>query len=263
MRMENRLKRLMGQSRFQKMVNSSKPCLLIQDRCPRCCWLHGSRKLVNFDYWWSKFSVPLNLGHSLLKSDCHAFTIYVSQIRNSESNGFGPSYSSKDEQKFGNCPLDLNRISHHATDIAEVIGAAIALYLLFDIPLIIAVFITVFDVFILLLLTRVGFRKVEAIVVCLIIVILVVFSYQVALSDPNWKDVIEGFIPTQNTFANSPTIAGMTPLTGALGIIGATVMPHNLYLHSSISQSRMINHDDKKKKLLVRFVLQLGIQIFN
>ena len=132
-----------------------------------------------------------------------------------------------------------------ATDIAEVIGAAIALYLLFNIPLILAVFITVLDVFLLLLLTRVGFRKIEALVICLILVILVIFAYQVALSNPDWKGIIEGFIPNSRTFASSPTVAGMSPLTGALGIIGATVMPHNLYLHSSISQSRKINHQDK------------------
>ncbi|MFR0821467.1 MAG: Nramp family divalent metal transporter, partial [Lactococcus lactis] len=132
-----------------------------------------------------------------------------------------------------------------ATDIAEVIGAAIALYLLFNIPLILAVFITVLDVFLLLLLTKVGFRKIEALVICLILVILVIFAYQVALSNPDWKGIIEGFIPNSRTFASSPTVAGMSPLTGALGIIGATVMPHNLYLHSSISQSRKINHQDK------------------
>lgn len=80
----------------------------------------------------------------------------------------------------------LTELAIMATDIAEVIGAAIALYLLFNIPLVIAVFITVFDVFLLLLLTKVGFRKIEAIVVCLIFVILFVFIYQVALSDPNW-----------------------------------------------------------------------------
>ena len=78
-----------------------------------------------------------------------------------------------------------------ATDIAEVIGAAIALYLLFKIPLIIAVFITVFDVFLLLLLTKVGFRKIEALVVCLIMVILGVFIYQVVLSNPNWCDILK------------------------------------------------------------------------
>lgn len=96
-----------------------------------------------------------------------------------------------------------------------------------------------------LLLTRIGFRKIEALVICLILVILAIFAYQVALSNPDWKGIIEGFIPNNRTFASSPTVAGMSPLTGALGIIGATVMPHNLYLHSSISQSRKINHQDK------------------
>ena len=140
----------------------------------------------------------------------------------------------------------LTELAIMATDIAEVIGAAIALSRLFNIPLVIAVFITVFDVFLLLLLTKVGFRKIEAIVVCLIFVILFVFIYQVALSDPNWGDVLKGFIPTSETFANDPAIGGQTPLTGALGIIGATVMPHNLYLHSAVSQTREVDHDDEE-----------------
>lgn len=134
-----------------------------------------------------------------------------------------------------------------ATDIAEVIGAAIALYLLFNIPLVIAVFITVFDVLILLLLTKIGFRKIEAIVVCLILVILFVFVYQVALSDPDWGGVIKGLVPSAGTIASHPTVGGMTPLSGALGIIGATVMPHNLYLHSAISQTRKIDHNDEEE----------------
>ena len=76
--------------------------------------------------------------------------------------------------------------------------------------------------------------------------ILFVFIYQVALSDPNWGDVLKGFVPTSETFANNPAIGGQTPLTGALGIIGATVMPHNLYLHSAVSQTREVDHDDEK-----------------
>jgi manganese transport protein len=134
-----------------------------------------------------------------------------------------------------------------ATDIAEVIGAAIALYLLFHIPLVIAVFVTVFDVLLLLLLTKIGFRKIEAIVVCLIMVILLVFVYQVALSNPDWGGVIKGLVPTAGTVANGPKVNGMSPLSGALGIIGATVMPHNLYLHSAISQTRKINHKDEEE----------------
>lgn len=140
----------------------------------------------------------------------------------------------------------LTELAIMATDIAEVIGAAIALYLLFHIPLVIAVFITVFDVLLLLLLTKVGFRKIEAIVVCLIVVILVVFVYQVALSNPNWGAVFGGLIPTTKAFQSSPSVGGMTPLSGSLGIIGATVMPHNLYLHSAVSQTREIDHNDEE-----------------
>ena len=134
-----------------------------------------------------------------------------------------------------------------ATDIAEVIGAAIALYLLFHIPLVIAVFVTVFDVLLLLLLTKIGFRKIEAIVVCLIMVILLVFVYQVALSNPDWGGIIKGLVPSAGTVASHPKVNGMSPLSGALGIIGATVMPHNLYLHSAISQTRKIDHDDPEE----------------
>lgn len=141
----------------------------------------------------------------------------------------------------------LTEFAIMATDIAEVIGAAIALYLLFGIPLIYAVFITVLDVLLLLLLTKIGFRKIEAIVVALILVILFVFIYEVALSDPDWGAVFAGFIPTSKTFASGPSVGGMTPIQGALGIIGATVMPHNLYLHSAVSQTRAIDHDDEEE----------------
>ncbi|MDO4680217.1 MAG: Nramp family divalent metal transporter [Aerococcus sp.] len=148
----------------------------------------------------------------------------------------------------------ITELAIMATDIAEVIGAAIALYLLFRIPLVIAVFLTVLDVLVLLLLTKIGFRKIEAVVVCLILVILLVFVYQVALSNPDWGAVIKGLVPSATSVANHPTVNGMTPLSGALGIIGATVMPHNLYLHSAVSQTRKINHyDEEEVATAVRF----------
>ena len=134
----------------------------------------------------------------------------------------------------------MTELAIMATDIAEVIGAAIALNLLFHIPLIPSVFITVLDVLVLLLLTKIGFRKIEAIVACLILVILFVF----ALSNPNWGGVFMGLLPSAKAIAQHPEIGGITPLTGTLGIIGATVMPHNLYLHSAISQTRKIDHND-------------------
>ncbi|MFT8317814.1 MAG: Nramp family divalent metal transporter [Sporolactobacillus sp.] len=122
-----------------------------------------------------------------------------------------------------------------ATDIAEVIGGAIALELLFHIPLVVGVSLTVCDVLLLLLLMKLGFRKIEAIVITLITVILVIFVYEVAISNPNIAAMFAGFIPKAQ-------ILHPGQLTMALGIVGATVMPHNLYLHSSIAQSRNIDH---------------------
>ncbi|EKK21126.1 Manganese transport protein MntH [Fructilactobacillus florum 8D] len=133
-----------------------------------------------------------------------------------------------------------------ATDIAEVIGGAIALYLLFGIPILVAVLITVLDVLVLLLLTSIGFRKIEAIVVALILVIFFVFAYEVALSNPDWLGVLKGTVPSIAAVKETPVVNGTTPLSGALGIIGATVMPHNLYLHSAISQTRKVDHNDEE-----------------
>lgn len=208
---------------------------LLRTRCAGRGWLHGPWELVNVNYWRAELSILTDFGYSDVQSDCNATSIYVSKIRNCQPDGFSSGYQARTSKTLGIVLWILTELAIMATDIAEVIGAAIALYLLFNIPLILAVFITVLDVFLLLLLTRIGFRKIEALVICLILVILAIFAYQVALSNPDWKGIIEGFIPNNRTFASSPTVAGMSPLKGALGIIGATVMPHNLYLHSSIS----------------------------
>ena len=162
----------------------------------------------------------------------------------------------------------MTELAIMATDIAEVIGAAIALNLLFHIPLVLAVFITVLDVLVLLLLTKIGFRKIEAIVACLILVILAVFVYQVALSHPDWAGVFKDLLPTKEAIAKEPVVGGISPLTGSLGIIGATVMPHNLYLHSAISQTRKIDHTNAEDiKQTVRFTawdsnIQLTLAFF-
>lgn len=134
-----------------------------------------------------------------------------------------------------------------ATDIAEVIGGAIALQLLFNIPLIVGVSLTVLDVLLLLLLTKLGFRKIEAIVVCLIIVILVVFTYEVIIAQPNMGWAVANLVPQTQ-------ILQPQRLTMALGIVGATVMPHNLYLHSSIAQTRKFDRTDAEQmKRAVKF----------
>ena len=141
-----------------------------------------------------------------------------------------------------------------ATDLAEVLGSAIALNLLFKIPIMVAILLTVLDVFLLLLLMKFGFKKIEAIVTTLILTILAIFTYLVALSNPSIQGIIGGYLPTSTLF-ETPLPGHESQLTLALGIVGATVMPHNLYLHSSLSQTRKINHKDKKDvRKAVRFM---------
>lgn len=130
-----------------------------------------------------------------------------------------------------------------ATDLAEVIGSGIALHLLFGWPLLFSIFITILDVFLLLSIMKMGFRKIEAIVSTLIITILVIFIYLTVISKPSISGILMGYIPSLSVFDSSQVVAGNTKLTLALGIIGATVMPHNLYLHSSISQTRKVDYD--------------------
>ncbi|GAA2825259.1 Nramp family divalent metal transporter [Pseudolactococcus raffinolactis] len=141
-------------------------------------------------------------------------------------------------RKLGFVLWIITELAIMATDIAEVIGGAIALNLLFGLPIIWGVILTVFDVLLLLFLMKLGFRKIEAIVITLISVIMIVFVYEVAISDPVIADMLKGFIPQKEIFDRSQ-------LTMALGIVGATVMPHNLYLHSSIAQARNYNRQDE------------------
>ncbi|KRO04577.1 MULTISPECIES: Nramp family divalent metal transporter [Levilactobacillus] len=127
-----------------------------------------------------------------------------------------------------------------ATDIAEIIGSAIALKLLFGFPLIVGILITTADVLILLILMKLGFRKIEAIVATLVAVILFVFLYEVILAQPNVGQMLKGYLPSSKVVTNQ----GMLYLS--LGIVGATVMPHDLYLGSSISQTRNFDRKDRK-----------------
>jgi len=120
-----------------------------------------------------------------------------------------------------------------ACDLAEVIGSAIALQLLFDIPLIVGVIITSLDVLLILLLEHRGFRYLEAFIMVLIGTIAVLFGIETFLSRPEWLPVLHHlFVPSTALFSNPDM------LYIAIGILGATVMPHNLYLHSSIVQTR-------------------------
>jgi manganese transport protein len=133
-----------------------------------------------------------------------------------------------------------------ATDLAEVIGTAIGLNLLFGIPLEIGVVITALDVFLILALQAFGFRWIEAFVVALLGVIAACFAVQIAMADPDWGAVIRGFAPTTQIVANKEM------LFLALGILGATVMPHNLYLHSGLVQTRGYGHSTGERQEAIR-----------
>lgn len=150
--------------------------------------------------------------------------------------------------KFVSIPLwAFAEIAIIATDIAEVIGTAIGLNLLFGLPLEIGVVITALDVFLILYLQRLGFRWVEALIITLLGVIALCFGIQIFLADPQWGAVIRGFLPTTEIIRNPEM------LYIALGILGATVMPHNLYLHSGIVQTRAYGHTVSEKREALKF----------
>jgi manganese transport protein len=134
-----------------------------------------------------------------------------------------------------------------ATDLAEVIGTAIGLNLLLGIPLEIGVVLTALDVFLILWLQNLGFRWIEALIIALLGVITVCFAVQIAMADPVWGDVIKGFAPTTDIVKNPQM------LYLALGIIGATVMPHNLYLHSAIVQTRDYGRSVPEKREALKY----------
>ena len=130
----------------------------------------------------------------------------------------------------------LAEIAIAACDLAEVLGMAIGLQLLFDLPLIWGVSLTVLDTLLLLLLQNYGMRKIEAFIIALVVIIGGAFVIEMILAKPDTGLLVKGFIPT---------IPSDEALYIAIGIIGATVMPHNLYLHSSLVQTRRINTSEK------------------
>ena len=134
-----------------------------------------------------------------------------------------------------------------ACDLAEVIGTAIALKLLFGIPLIAGALITAADAFLLLLLLNKGFRYIEAFIIALLIVIAACFLIQILLAAPPVAAVLGGYIPSTEIVTNPEM------LYIAIGILGATVMPHNLYLHSSIVQTRRYEKSDEGKRQAIRW----------
>ncbi|MBF0484894.1 MAG: Nramp family divalent metal transporter [Candidatus Omnitrophica bacterium] len=155
----------------------------------------------------------------------------------------------------------LCEVAIAACDLAEVIGSAIALNLLFGLPLVLGIIFTGIDVLIILMLQSRGVRAFEALIAGLMAIIGISFFYELLIAHPGWGGVLAGFVPS----ARIVTEPGM--LFIALGILGATVMPHNLYLHSSIVQTRAFKRDDEGRSFAIRFasidiLLSLCIAIF-
>jgi manganese transport protein len=155
----------------------------------------------------------------------------------------------------------LSEIAIAATDLAEVIGSAIALNLLFGLPLPVGVVFTAFDVLLVLYFQQKGFRIIESIVAGLMGVILLSFIYEMIVSQPSMASMLGGLVPKTEIVTNS----GMLYI--AIGILGATVMPHNLYLHSSIVQTRAFKRDDVGRKSAIKFAtidstVSLGLAFF-
>ncbi len=141
----------------------------------------------------------------------------------------------------------LAEIGIAACDLAEVIGSAIALQLLFHIPLTLGVCITAGDVLLMLLLQQRGFRYIEAIVVTLIATISICFGLEIVYSHPQMYEMLAGLLPRQGLVTNHAM------LYIGVGILGATVMPHNLYLHSAIVQTRRYERTTEGKREAIRF----------
>lgn len=144
-----------------------------------------------------------------------------------------------------NIPLYiLAEIAITACDLAEVLGSAIALQLLFGLPLFYGVILTALDTFLLLLLSHAGIRKLEGVVISLVGTIGVAFFIEILLGKPDWGGIVRGFVPS---------LPDASALYIAIGILGATVMPHNLYLHSSLVQTRKIGRDREEVKKTLRW----------
>jgi manganese transport protein len=154
----------------------------------------------------------------------------------------------------------LAEIAIIATDLAELIGTAIALQLLFGIPLLLGVVLTALDALLILWLQNKGVRMLEAFVIALIVLITVCFSIEIALSQPVMSDLLRGYLPSAEIVRNPEM------LYLAIGIVGATVMPHNLYLHASIVRWRKLDDTVSAKRSAIRFAtidstLALGLAL--
>jgi manganese transport protein len=182
----------------------------------------------------------------LLMSNLMALLLQTLAARLGIVKGWDLAQASRQQYaKWANISLyAFAEIAIAACDLAEIIGMAIGLSLLFDLPLMYGVLITVLDTFLLMFLLNKGVRKLEAFILVLISIIGISFITQMLIVKPDASDIVKGFMP-QSLSGNALYIA--------IGIIGATVMPHNLYLHSALVQTRKFGKDDVGIKRAIKF----------
>jgi manganese transport protein len=215
----------------------------------------GPAYLVSVGYmdpgnWATDLAAGSQFGYKLiwvlLLSNMIALLLQNLAVRLGIVRGLDLAQASKNTYpRFVNfCLYVLAQIAIIACDLAEIIGMAIGLNLLFQIPLIWGVSITLLDTLLLLFLLNKGMRKLEGFIISLIFIVGVAFLAQMFIVKPDVVDIAKGFIPTQ---LNNHS------LYIAIGIIGATVMPHNLYLHSSLVQTRKIDRSDAGIKTAIKF----------
>mgnify|MGYP003023246221 FL=1 len=135
----------------------------------------------------------------------------------------------------------INEVAMMATDMTGVVGTSIALMLLFGLPLIYGILLTILDVLMVLLFLRFGIRRIEFIVLTAIMIVGVIFGIEVFRAHPEFAAILNGLVPS------SQILMHHSELILSLGIIGATIMPHNVYLHSSLAQSRRYDYHDPKR----------------
>lgn len=236
-------------------VNSSVPIPLKPGFFRKLLAFAGPAYLVSVGYmdpgnWATDIAGGSQFGYTLiwvlLMSNLMALLLQSLSARLGIVQGLDLAQASRQYYpRFVNIPLYvLAEIAIAACDLAEVIGMAIGLNLLFGLPLIWGVSITVLDSFLLLLLLNKGMRIMEAFIVSLVFIIGVAFFIELFIVKPEISELISGF---------KPSMLDGTALYIAIGIIGATVMPHNLYLHSSLVQTRTIEKTSKGIKEALRF----------
>jgi manganese transport protein len=229
-----------GASWLQRLVRMSGPGLLV------------SVGYMDPGNWATDLEAGSRFGHALLSvvlvSSLAAMLLQTLSLRLGLACGRDLAQACRDRYRPGvNLTLwALAELAIVACDVAEVLGSALALHLLTGLPILTGIVVTAFDTMLILALQRRGVRRVEAVVLVLVLTISACFAAELALAGPDWAAIASGFAPDVRAIRDPKA------LLLAVGILGATVMPHNLYLHSSIVQTRYTASSEAGKRDAIR-----------